>query len=387
MAQTISSHQFAVSDDVVVVPTGPQIPPVPPAARVRIPSQTNSLSPFVHLSLAKNAKYSPFSNKLAEESTDGKGREYVQQKSDSAYFSKPTPQADSDTLAIESGNNDEYAKSDQCQEDRYLQVQKESACPTEEPSLVGISTPTASTAKPQNTKERVVVGPSHVTTLSDPTVKRVPVSWHDTGQPNTAPSSATPGSDTSTATVTPRELLEPSTLKDRQTNGSPIFPPLASPSKRLTKTTQGHDTSAATRKQNSYDLPSPGEPLKSHLPDPKNSEFEEARQETPWECPDQAPEYNSQDETREEDRIYHSYPVRFFTKCVDNDPFRSIGQVLNLTETPSETHFTPQLFAYVQTVLPSQVSHFVSIPPFKDQPFRFDSEDSGYASNKLQQIN
>ena len=354
----ISSHQFVVSDGVVVVPTGPQIPPVPPAALVRIPLQTNTLSSFIHLALAKIAKYSPFNIdiKLAPESTDGKGREYVQQKSDSAYFSKPTSQADSNTLAIESGNNDEYEKSDQCQED--LQVQKESACPTEEPSLVGISTPTASTAKPQNTKERVVVGPGHVTTLSDPTVKRVPVSWHDTGQPNTAPSGATPGSDTSTVTVTPRELLESSILKDRQTNGTPIFPPLASPSKRLTKNTQSHDTSAATRKRNGYDLPSPGEPLKSHLPDPKNSEFEEARQETPWECTDQAPEYDSQDETREKDRIYHGYPVRFFTKCVDNDPFRSISQVLNLTETPSETHFTPQSFAYVQTVLPSQVSHF-----------------------------
>ena len=207
---------------------------------------------------------------------------------------------------------------------------------------MGISTPTASTAKPQNTKEWVVVGPGHVTT---PTVKRVPVSWHDTGHPNTAPSGATPGSNTSTVTVTPRELFEPSILKDRQTNGSPIFPPLASPSKRLTETTQGHDTSAATRKQNSCDLPSPGEPLKSHLPDPKNSEYEEAQQETPWECTDQAPEYDSQDEAREEDRIYHGYTVKFFTKCADNDLFRSISQVLNLTETPSETHFTLQSFA------------------------------------------
>ena len=98
---------------------------------------------------------------------------------------------------------------------------------------------------------------------------------------------------------------------------------------------------------------------------------------------------------REEDRIYHGYKVKFFTELIDNDPSTNTSQLLSPPETLSETHFTPQSFSYVQTVLPSEASHSMSVPLLEYKTFRSPSKglsiglESGYATHNtsLQEIN
>ena len=268
----ITSHRLTVSDGILVVPgTGPQIPSIPLAALARIPSQTNTLSPYIRLSLVTNTKYSPLGITTSEMPMDGKAEMCAQQKSDSAYFSKSTPQAD--TKDTESGYDDEDEKIARYQED--VQVQQ--------PSKNGFSN--SIPKEPNTMRARVSPNQANPSTKSV-RLSPVPVIWHDTGQPDTAP-------DTSTATITPRDLLESSTLKDRQTNGAPIFPTVTSPS------TQTSQDSVSKSNHSSHNLTSSGEPLPavvvSHSLDPM---YEEARQETPWDCMELTSECDSQDETR-----------------------------------------------------------------------------------------